>query len=204
MNETPGATLAPGSCRDAVGERSPPAQFQHAEACIDPIAHSKPHGAKRVRSEPAERPRAWLLPANASARWSSHPSPCSRWPGRAVLLAPFVPALAWALAIGVVIEPLHAALARRLRWRNVTAGLCVVGTAAACWGLPWPSATPRSGNSPTWQSDSEVAARAQAWRDTVRRLPMGQGVADWISRRVDVDREWPPSRRRWQTGPPRC
>jgi predicted PurR-regulated permease PerM len=113
--------------------------------------------------------------------------------GRAVLLAPFVPALAWALALGVVIEPLHAALARRLRWRNVTAGLCVVGTAAALLGPAMATGNTAVGELADVAKRSEVAARALAWRDTVRPLPMGQGVADRISRRVDVDRV-PPSR----------
>jgi predicted PurR-regulated permease PerM len=108
--------------------------------------------------------------------------------GCAVLLAPFVPALAWALAVGVIIEPIHAALARRWPWRNVTAGLCVLGTAAALLGPATVIGNFAAGEVSDLARRSEVEAPAQAWRDAVRRLPMG--IADWTLRHVDIDREW--------------
>jgi predicted PurR-regulated permease PerM len=42
------------------------------------------------------------------------------------IVQPFLPALAWALALAVVVHPLHAAVSRRVRRRSVAAGLTVL------------------------------------------------------------------------------
>jgi len=43
------------------------------------------------------------------------------------LARPFLPALAWALALAVVAHPLHAWIARRVKNANVAAGLAEAG-----------------------------------------------------------------------------
>jgi predicted PurR-regulated permease PerM len=50
------------------------------------------------------------------------------------LVQPFLPALAWALALGVVGHPLHRWLARRIRRPNVAAGVAVILMAVAIVG----------------------------------------------------------------------
>jgi predicted PurR-regulated permease PerM len=109
--------------------------------------------------------------------------------GCAVLLWPFVPALAWALALGVLVEPLHARLARRLHWRNVSAAIAVMGVAVVLIGPATGLANAAA------QQLAQVADRTnelsiQSWRGAVSRVPYGESLADWIDRRWNIEREW--------------
>jgi predicted PurR-regulated permease PerM len=110
--------------------------------------------------------------------------------GCAILVWPFVPALTWAFALGVLIEPFHAKLARRLRWRSVSAGLCVLGAALILLGPATGLANAAA------QQIAELAARAdaetplQSWRHALSRAPIGSTIVDWIDRRFDLEREW--------------
>lgn len=109
--------------------------------------------------------------------------------GCAVLLWPFVPALAWALALGVLVEPLHARLARRLRWRNVSAALCVMSVAVVLIG-PAIGLANAAARQFAQVADRTNDVSMRSWRDTVSRLPYGARLAEWIDRRWNIEREW--------------
>lgn len=107
----------------------------------------------------------------------------------ALVVWPFVPALAWALALGVLIAPIHARLAARLPWPTVSAGLCVVAAAVVLLG-------PVAGlaNVAAHQlADAAAMASAQqgsgSWQDVVSRVPMGSTIADWVNR-ADIAGAW--------------
>ena len=142
-----------------------------------------------LASERSGTTPGWWTRERLSA-WGLLASTLLAFIGCALLLWPFVPALAWALALGVLIEPIHARLVERLRWRTVSAGLCVVGAAALLLG-------PATGlvNAAAHQL-TDMAARADAqtsvhsWEEVVSRLPLGATIADWINDRVDLEREW--------------
>jgi predicted PurR-regulated permease PerM len=151
--------------------------------------HSEPHHAERLRPDGSAGPRAWLTSERLSAMVLAGITLLAL-ASCALLLAPFVPALAWALALGIVIEPLHAALARRWRWRNVTAGLCVLGAAAVLLGPAMAIGHGAAQELAELAQRSDVLTPTQAWRDAIARMPMGQEAGEWIARRVDVDREW--------------
>lgn len=107
----------------------------------------------------------------------------------ALVVWPFVPALAWALALGVLVAPIHARLAARLPWPTVSAGFCVVAAAIVLLG-------PVAGlvNVAAHQLvDATAMVSAQQgsghWQDVVSRLPMGSTIVDWVSR-ADVAGAW--------------
>lgn len=110
--------------------------------------------------------------------------------GCVFLVWPFVPALAWALALGVLIEPLHARLVLRLRWPTVSAGCCVIVAAIVLLG---PAAALVNAAAHQLVATPALANADEALKavpDVFARLPMGETIADWVGRRVDVEREW--------------
>lgn len=109
--------------------------------------------------------------------------------GCAVLLWPFVPALAWALALGVLIEPLHAGLARRLHWRNLSAAICVIGVAVVLIG-PATGLVNAAAQQLAQVADRTNDVSIQSWRDALSRLPYGEGIAEWLDTRWNIQREW--------------
>jgi predicted PurR-regulated permease PerM len=109
--------------------------------------------------------------------------------GCAALLWPFVPALAWALALGVLIEPLHATLARRLRRRDVSAGLCVLGAAVILLG-PAAALVNAAAQQLADVTGASASVPLRSWEDVVSRLPAGPTIIGWIERHFDIEREW--------------
>ncbi len=107
--------------------------------------------------------------------------------GCTALLWPFVPALAWALALGVLIEPLHARLARHLQ-RDLSAGLCVVGATLILLGPA--AALVNAAAQQLAEASGANANPLQSWEDVVSRLPAGPTILGWMERHFDVEREW--------------
>jgi predicted PurR-regulated permease PerM len=103
------------------------------------------------------------------------------------LTRPFLPALAWALALAVVAHPLHDWLERRLRRPNLAAGASVVLVAVAivaptmlltqrlgrevAWGVAWVQSEYTSGH----------------WRAALERHPRLVAVLSWFGGDIDVN-----------------
>jgi predicted PurR-regulated permease PerM len=102
------------------------------------------------------------------------------------LARPFLPALAWALALAVVAHPLHDWIERRLRRANLAAGVAVVLVAVAIVG-PTVLLTQRLGREVAWGVgwvQSEYTSGH--WRAAIERHPWLATVLSWFGGGVDV------------------
>jgi predicted PurR-regulated permease PerM len=102
------------------------------------------------------------------------------------LARPFLPALAWALALAVVAHPLHDWIERRLRRANLAAGVAVVLVAVAIVG-PTVLLTQRLGREVAWGVgwvQSEYTSGH--WRAALERHPWLATVLSWFGGGVDV------------------
>jgi predicted PurR-regulated permease PerM len=110
--------------------------------------------------------------------------------GCALVIWPFVPALAWALALGVLIEPIHARLAARIRWPIVSAGLCVIGAALVLLGPATALVNAAAQQVAGLTASADLPGGVQSWNDVVARIPMGPTIAAWVNSHVDLERQW--------------
>jgi predicted PurR-regulated permease PerM len=102
------------------------------------------------------------------------------------LARPFLPALAWALALAVVAHPLHTWLERRLRQADVAAGVAVVLVAVAIVG-PTVLLTQRLGREVAWGLDwvrSEY--RSGYWRAALDHHPQLSAMLSRFVEDIDV------------------
>jgi predicted PurR-regulated permease PerM len=102
------------------------------------------------------------------------------------LLVPFLPMLAWALALALVTHPMHRAICRRIRQPDVAAGVAVAVVAIAVVA-------------PAVLVGRALVARAVAsipvlerelasghWREVVERSPWIAAALGWIERELDL------------------
>jgi predicted PurR-regulated permease PerM len=103
------------------------------------------------------------------------------------LTRPFLPALAWALALAVVAHPLHTWLERRLRRANLAAGVAVVLVAVAIIG-PTVLLTQRLGREVAWGVGwVQSEYRSGHWRAALERHPRLATVLSWWGEDIDLD-----------------
>jgi predicted PurR-regulated permease PerM len=109
--------------------------------------------------------------------------------GCAIIAAPFVPALTWAVALAVVAHPVHAWIARRVQRPSVAAGLAV---AVIAIGLLAPSIfvlhriTQDAGNRIT---GVRKAVESGELKSRLEQNPKTAGITRWVLSNVDVERE---------------
>jgi len=82
-----------------------------------------------------------------------------------------------------------AILARRLRRRDVSAGLCVLGAAAMLLG-PAAALVTAAARQLADLTAANASPALQSWEDVVSSLPAGPTIIGWIERHFDVEREW--------------
>jgi predicted PurR-regulated permease PerM len=103
-----------------------------------------------------------------------------------LLARPFLPALAWALALAVVAHPLHNWLERRLRWANVAAGVAVVLVAVTIVA-PTVFLTQRLGREMArgveWLQSEYTSGH---WRAALERHPWLGSVLSWLGEDINV------------------
>lgn len=110
--------------------------------------------------------------------------------GCALVVWPFVPALAWALALGVLIEPIHARLAVRVRWPLVSAGLCVIG-AVLVLVVPATALVNAAAQQVAGLTGAvDLDGGGRSWQQVLSRMPMGATIAAWVSGHIDLERQW--------------
>jgi predicted PurR-regulated permease PerM len=102
------------------------------------------------------------------------------------LAHPFLPALAWALALAVVAHPLHAWLLRRLHRPNLAAGVAVVLVAVAVVGptlLVTQQLVREVAHGVNWLQ-SEAAA--EHWRAALERHPRLAWWLTWLAGQINL------------------
>jgi predicted PurR-regulated permease PerM len=103
------------------------------------------------------------------------------------VLAPFVPALTWALALSVIGFPIHRWIAKRVHKPDLAAGLSVavitVGLLGPTLFIGYQVAKQVSANI------SEVQAEAQnrSWSKLLESHPKIGAAVDWVETRLDLD-----------------
>jgi predicted PurR-regulated permease PerM len=102
------------------------------------------------------------------------------------LTRPFLPALAWALALAVVAHPLHTWLERRLQRANLAAGVAVVVVAVAIVG-PTVLLTQRLGREVAWGVEwVQSEYRSGHWRAALEHHPRLAAMLSWFVEDMDV------------------
>jgi predicted PurR-regulated permease PerM len=110
--------------------------------------------------------------------------------GCALVVWPFIAALTWALALGVLLEPIHARLAARIRWPIVSAGLCVVGAALLLIGPATALANAAAQQLGDLTAGADLQSGARSWQDMLTRIPMGTSIVEWVNGHVNLEQQW--------------
>ncbi|HEX5733580.1 MAG TPA: AI-2E family transporter [Blastocatellia bacterium] len=105
------------------------------------------------------------------------------------LVLPFLPALAWALALAVVAHPLHEWIARRIHQANIAAGLSViiVTIILVAPALFVTERLVREAASGVEIMNAETATGR--WRAAVERNPRLAPILHWVETQIDVQGE---------------
>jgi predicted PurR-regulated permease PerM len=103
-----------------------------------------------------------------------------------LLMQPFIPVLAWALALAIVARPLHHAIATRVHNADVAAGLAV-GVVALVIILPVAFVLENLVFEAAMGA-RRVQAQAQSgdWLEKLEQTPWIGPAADWLRENVDV------------------
>lgn len=102
------------------------------------------------------------------------------------LARPFLPAMAWALALAVIAHPLHDRLARRIRQADVAAGVAVALVAVAIVA-PTIFITHRIGREAArGAAFLQSAGAAEHWRAVLERYPQLASAFLWLSEGSDM------------------
>jgi predicted PurR-regulated permease PerM len=101
------------------------------------------------------------------------------------LAQPFLPALAWAIALAVVAYPLHGALARRLGWPGVAAALTVAIVALLVLA-PVVLISQRLAGEAAHAAEV-VQSAAGHWWERLTSHPRIGGLVRWVQVRVDLE-----------------
>jgi predicted PurR-regulated permease PerM len=104
------------------------------------------------------------------------------------LVQPFLPALAWALALGVVGHPLHRWLARHIRRPNLAAAVAVILMAVAIVGptlFVTQQLIQEAARGAKWLQSEGAAGR---WQETLDRHPRLTSVFSWFVEQMEARR----------------
>jgi len=106
-----------------------------------------------------------------------------------LLTAPFLPALAWALALAVIAYPLHRWLTRRLlgKYENLAAGLSVTLVIAFILVPCWLVAARLATEARAVGEAVEEQVQTGGWRETLGQVPYLAEVIPWLERHVDLE-----------------
>jgi predicted PurR-regulated permease PerM len=104
-----------------------------------------------------------------------------------LLARPFLPALAWALALAVVAHPLHTWLSRRVSHPNVAAGLAVAIVAIL---IVVPSVF--VGQKLVKEASAGIemitrGVRSGEWKQMLERFPRSRAVVEWFTSRIEAE-----------------
>jgi predicted PurR-regulated permease PerM len=105
------------------------------------------------------------------------------------LALPFIPAIAWALAIAVVAHPLHDWLHRRLRRKSLAAGLSVVLVTALILAPAVFVVHQVTNDAITGVQGLKDSVAAGGWREIAERNALVATVIEWIEREVNVQQQ---------------
>lgn len=103
-----------------------------------------------------------------------------------LLTRPFLPALAWALALAVVAHPLHERIAHRVRRANLAAGLAVALVAVTLVAPTLFVAQRLVREAAEGVEMIKTEAAAGRWRTTLERNPRLAPVLRWIDAQLDL------------------
>lgn len=102
---------------------------------------------------------------------------------------PFLPALAWAVALAIIAYPMHHKLAKVLPWPNVTAAVSTaVVVAVLLVPVVWVGQE-LAGEVAAAGTTAERMTREGQIEQTADRLPYGRPALDWLRANVDVEAE---------------
>ena len=102
------------------------------------------------------------------------------------LAAPFVPAMAGALALAVLFAPLHRWLERRLGGGNLAAGLCVI-VVALIVAVPVVIIASRLIDELGRGAQTiQALVESGSWRAALDRHPLLAPVGQWLDKQVDL------------------
>lgn len=105
------------------------------------------------------------------------------------LVHPFLPALAWALALAVIAHPLHGWIAGRTRHANIAAGLAVFIVSVAIIAPTLFVAERLASEGAQGLEMMKEESETGRWRTAIERNPSLAPVLRWIEGRINVRRE---------------
>jgi predicted PurR-regulated permease PerM len=103
-----------------------------------------------------------------------------------IVAAPLIPALAWAIALAIVANPLHDRLCRRIQRPDFAAGLSVFLVAVLLLGptiLVIAETVQQAAGATDWLRGEIESGR---WQETLNRHPFVAAVVHWVSSRFDM------------------
>lgn len=105
------------------------------------------------------------------------------------LASPFLPALAWALALAVVAHPLHERIARRIKSPNIAAGLSVI-IIAVMLIVPTVFIVRQMAQTSLQGAEAFLSGLEEAnWRARIQSNSRLAQAVSWIEDRVDIKSE---------------
>lgn len=105
------------------------------------------------------------------------------------LVHPFLPALAWALALAVIAHPLHGWIARRIRHPNIAAGVAVFIVSVAIIAPTLFVAERLASEGAKGLETMKQESASGRWRAAIERNPSIAPALRWIEGRINVRRE---------------
>jgi predicted PurR-regulated permease PerM len=106
-----------------------------------------------------------------------------------LLALPFVPALAWALAVAVVAHPLHEWIRRRLRRKSLAAALSVLLVAITLLAPATFVIQQVTNDAASSVENLKKALAGDGWREIAQRNELVANVVEWIKREVNVQQQ---------------
>ena len=106
-----------------------------------------------------------------------------------LLAVPFVPALAWALAVAVVAHPLHEWIRRRLRRKSLAAALSVLLVALTLLAPAVFVVHQVTNDAITSVEGLKQSVAGGDWREIAERNALVATVIEWIEREVNVQQQ---------------
>jgi predicted PurR-regulated permease PerM len=106
-----------------------------------------------------------------------------------LLAQPFLPALAWALALAIVARPLHAWIASHVRNPDLAAGIAVALVALTLLAPALLMLHHLLQEVAVGVDRLQTEANSGQWRDSLSELPWLANSVEWVEKHVDVRKE---------------